>query len=293
MSGRQIISHVGGDVDLIIGGPPCQGFSSIGRGRLDDPRRELMKEFFRIVLETEPAFFLMENVVGLISGKNIGELHKHLGSVEGLYDLEGPTVLDASDFGAATRRKRVFVLGCRKDCHLSGAVLKDKEIERSSVADAIRDLSSLDPDGEEDGFDRWTYRNDLNISHYAKRLRCGGTETTGHRKTPHKAEVTARFEKLPQGATDPVGRYPRLSWDGLCPTLRAGTGPDKGSYQAVRPIHPTEPRVITVREAARLQGFPDWFRFHPTVWHSFRMIGNSVSPVLAEALLRQLRNAAA
>jgi DNA (cytosine-5)-methyltransferase 1 len=66
--------------------------------------------------------------------------------------------------------------------------------------------------------------------------------------------------------------------------LRAGTGSDHGSYQSVRPIHPAEPRVITVREAARLQGFPDRFRFHPTVWHSFRMIGNSVSPIMAQAI---------
>nr|WP_249812095.1 DNA cytosine methyltransferase [Bradyrhizobium sp. 188] len=87
------------------------------------------------------------------------------------------------------------------------------------------------------------------------------------------------------GEIDSVGRHPRLSWEGQCPNLRAGTGKDKGSYQAVRPIHPEEDRVITVREAARLQGFPDSFRFHPTVWHSFRMIGNSVSPIIAQAIL--------
>ncbi|MFS9669280.1 DNA cytosine methyltransferase, partial [Klebsiella pneumoniae] len=61
-----------------------------------------------------------------------------------------------------------------------------------------------------------------------------------------------------------------------------------GSYQAVRPIHPTSPRVITPREAARLQGFPDWFQFHPTKWHSFRQIGNSVSPIVAEHIMRVL-----
>ena len=87
-----------------------------------------------------------------------------------------------------------------------------------------------------------------------------------------------------QGHMDPIGRHPRLAWNGLCPTLRAGTGSDRGSYQSVRPIHPEENRVITVREAARLQGFPDNHLFHPTVWHSFRMIGNSVSPIMAEAI---------
>lgn len=72
----------------------------------------------------------------------------------------------------------------------------------------------------------------------------------------------------------------------FCPTLRAGTGPEKGSFQAVRPIHYDEPRVINSRKAARLQGFPDWFKLPPTIWHSFRQIGNSVSPIAAEAVLK-------
>lgn len=72
----------------------------------------------------------------------------------------------------------------------------------------------------------------------------------------------------------------------FCPTLRAGTGPEKGSFQAVRPIHFSEARVINPREAARLQGFPDWFVLPNTIWHSFRQIGNSVSPIAAEAILK-------
>ncbi|MNJ64000.1 Modification methylase BanI [compost metagenome] len=92
-----------------------------------------------------------------------------------------------------------------------------------------------------------------------------------------------------QGSVDPVGKHKRLHWDGFCPTLRAGTGSDRGSYQSVRPLHPVEDRVITPREGARLQGFPDDFIFHETVWHSFRMIGNSVSPIIAEVLLRNIR----
>src|SRR3546814_16995927 len=90
-----------------------------------------------------------------------------------------------------------------------------------------------------------------------------------------------RFIETAQGKVEPVSHYPKLAWSGQCPTLRAGTGAEKGSFQAMRPIHPTQPRVITVREGARLQGFPDWFMFHPTKWHSFRMIGNSVSPIVS------------
>jgi DNA (cytosine-5)-methyltransferase 1 len=107
--------------------------------------------------------------------------------------------------------------------------------------------------------------------------------------TNHATEVAKRYQDVQQGQTDPVSRSKKLAWDGLCPTLRAGTGSDKGSHQAVRPLHPEDGRVITVREAARLQGFPDWFTFHPTKWHSFRMIGNSVSPIVSKFLLGVIR----
>lgn len=75
---------------------------------------------------------------------------------------------------------------------------------------------------------------------------------------------------------------------GLCPTLRAGTGVEQGSYTSPRPIHPLLPRVISVREAARLHSFPDWFRFHRTKWHGFRQVGNAVPPLLARAVGQQI-----
>ena len=94
-----------------------------------------------------------------------------------------------------------------------------------------------------------------------------------------------RFAETKPGKREPISRTVRLDPNGLCNTLRAGTGRDHGAHQALRPIHPTEDRVITPREAARLQGFPDWFQFHPTKWHSFQQIGNSVSPIVAERIL--------
>jgi DNA (cytosine-5)-methyltransferase 1 len=114
--------------------------------------------------------------------------------------------------------------------------------------------------------------------------------TSGCIGTHHERSTIRRFEKLGPGNVDKVSRAIRLDAAGLCPTLRAGTDSERGSYQAVRPVHPTEPRVITPREAARLQGFPDWFRFAPTKWHSFRQIGNSVSPIVAEQILRVILN---
>jgi len=107
--------------------------------------------------------------------------------------------------------------------------------------------------------------------------------------TRHGEVVIERYKNLKFGQQDKVSKSVRLNPKGFCPTLRAGTGPEKGSYQAVRPIHYNLPRVITIREAARLQGFPDWFDFHPTIWHSFRQIGNSVSPIVAEKILSVIR----
>ena len=115
-------------------------------------------------------------------------------------------------------------------------------------------------------------------------------EVSGCMGTRHSPEVELRFSKLNFGQVDKVSKSTRLNPYGFCPTLRAGTGTERGSHQAVRPIHPSEHRVITVREAARLQGFPDWFVFHPTKWQSFRQIGNSVSPIVGEIILKQIWN---
>ncbi|PCR36678.1 DNA (cytosine-5-)-methyltransferase, partial [Klebsiella pneumoniae] len=80
----------------------------------------------------------------------------------------------------------------------------------------------------------------------------------------------------------------KLSMNGLCNTLRAGTASDRGAFTSPRPIHPIYPRVITVREAARLHSYPDWFRFHVTKWHGFRQVGNSVPPMLARSVGLQI-----
>jgi DNA (cytosine-5)-methyltransferase 1 len=112
---------------------------------------------------------------------------------------------------------------------------------------------------------------------------------TGCTGTMHSEELVRRYAGLQYGQSDPKTKSVKLDPKGYCPTLRAGTGPDRGSFQAVRPIHYLRPRVITPREAARLQGFPDWYQFDETKWHSFRQIGNSVSPLVAEFVLCKVR----
>ena len=154
----------------------------------------------------------------------------------------------------------------------------------ATVRAAIGDLQGAKFLRHEDGYDVWKTTSRGRPSAYALQLRASNGEFTGNNATTHTVAVKRRFAGIAQGDVDPIGRHPRLEWTGQCTTLRAGTGSDRGSYQSVRPIHPEQARVITVREAARLQGFPDDFRFHPTIWHSFRMIGNSVSPIIARAI---------
>jgi DNA (cytosine-5)-methyltransferase 1 len=229
----------------------------------------------------------MENVRGLGYDNARSVLAESLALIPSRYRILGPLILDAAEFGAATLRPRLFIIGYDPErCDaIKEEDIKEKKVAPATVRSAIGDLLDAEKIGETNGFDTWKITRGGRPSSYSSNLRSNDRTFTGHRVTIHTADVKKRFRKVVPGEVDLVGRHPRLSWDGQCPNLRAGTGKDKGSYQSVRPIHPDEPRVITVREGARLQGFHDSFRFHPTVWHSFRMIGNSVSPILAEAVL--------
>jgi len=298
------------DISGIIGGPPCQGFSAIGARNPNDPRNGLVLEFFRFVRAIRPAFFVMENVPGILLDGSRALLDRGMATVINEYTLLGPITIDASEFGAATRRRRVVVIGYRSDVDpiYEGDIETAKTNSVTTVFEAIHDLpgpedAMLQDDGEYvAAYQRQPERGPagayarraretppLGLSSALVRSRSKLSRVTGFKATLHTDAVRRRFAQLAQGSSDNISRCPRLAWYELCPTLRAGTGTERGSYQSVRPVHPEHARVITVREAARLQGFPDWFQFHPAQWHSFRMIGNSVSPFLAEAILRLLR----
>ena len=289
--GTDVIAAADGEVDGVIGGPPCQGFSDIGKRHPEDPRSRLLGEYFRIVREVRPYFFAMENVRGLGYSNARDVLEGALKLVMDDYAVFGPVLLNSADFGAATSRPRLFVVGIHKDYgdSLSLGDLEPRMGAAASVREAISDLEGAVVVRVKNGFDFWRITKRGRPFEYARRLRTGSGLFTGHKKTNHSRGVIHRFESVEPGGVDLVGRHPRLEWEGQCPTLRAGTGPDRGSHQSIRPIHPEHARVITVREAARLQGFPDGHRFHPTVWHSFRMIGNSVSPMMARVLLSAVR----
>lgn len=296
------------EIDGVIGGPPCQGYSRMGVCDIDDPRRRLLEDFFHHVNILMPKFFVMENVEGLMDKRNRPQLDKALSIADKRYTILEPIIIDASECGAATKRKRVVVVGfdpCRMG-YISPEELITKQ-PKTVIADAISDLPSpIRQSTNEHNYGYAKYPKHSKLSDYAKEMRAPAPKGLGSESaileqakgrvsglftTLHSPAVKKRYKTTQQGKTDKVSRSKKLAWNGFCPTLRAGTGSDKGSHQAVRPIHPSQGRVITVREAARLQGFPDWFTFHPTKWHSFRMIGNSVSPIVSRQVLSTIYEA--
>lgn len=316
LSGAEILEIINLKNSLIagvIGGPPCQGFSSIGHGNVDDKRNHLFVKFFELVAELNPLFFVAENVPGILNPKYSGIREEAFKNVSE-YHLLDPIRINASEYGAPTTRTRIFFIGYRDDPRISAITVSDiesmkvPESSRTNVYMALEGLPericysmnkkgyrTLNPDYCDPqckhSQSEFFYSRVFNL----RPIYVGDTEylakfdsehmVNGCIPTKHSSEVKKRFSKLQYGQRDIISKASRLDPAKYCPTLRAGTGPDKGSFQAVRPIHYKCSRVITPREAARLQGFPDWYKLPETIWHGFRQIGNSVSPIVAEAVL--------
>jgi DNA (cytosine-5)-methyltransferase 1 len=310
LDGNQLLHQAGinpGELDGLIGGPPCQGFSVIGHRRVADVRNNLFRKFFALVAQCRPKFFVAENVLGILDGQYGDIREEALDLVPRDYVLLRAMRLRASDFGAATSRERAFFIGYRADAVAAISESDFDAVKVKRVVTVARALRGLPPRiyskwlTEEMGWRSVSRMPRSNFSESivngipqgigdpeaVRRLREERT-VSGCLGTRHSAKVAARYARLQPGGKDETSKAVRLRLEGLCPTLRAGTDADRGSYQAVRPIHPTAARVITPREAARLQGFPDWFQFAPSKWHSFRQIGNSVCPFVAEAVLSVL-----
>jgi DNA (cytosine-5)-methyltransferase 1 len=171
-----------------------------------------------------------------------------------------------------------------------------------TVWDAIRDLPEADDYAELLERD-WVKARFKNSTEYASVLRGDDTDPTdfssarehdptlltSSRRTVHTDLSKKRFTETAHGDTEPVSRFLKLDPNGISNTIRAGTASDRGAFTSPRPIHPYSARCITVREAARLHSYPDWFRFHVTKWHGFRQIGNSVPPLLGRAVASKVR----
>lgn len=306
ITGRGIRSAAGlskdAVIDVVMGGAPCQGFSLMGQRALDDPRNSLVQDFIRLVRELQPLYFLFENVKGLTIGKHrqfLKELIKEL-SRSGYDVLQPWRVLNAKDYGVPQSRERFFLIGARR-----GQVLPSYPIQFADEVTCEEALGDL-PDAE--SFDQLLFDDEARAdyvdepSDYSALMRCTHKGSwkygyprewnrdflTSSRRTNHTSISRLRFDQTTPGTVEPISRFFRLSATGVSNTLRAGTDSARGAFTSPRPIHYKYARCVTVREMARLHGFPDWFRFNETKWHGGRQIGNSVPPPLAFAIAREL-----
>ena len=287
---------------VVVGGPPCAAFSVGGVRRADDERRGLVSEFARIIREIEPRYFVMENVPGILLPEARAVVDVFRRELEdGGYNLAEPWILDAADFGVPQRRRRVFMIGARRGLPLP------RTPERSSTApptarEAIGDLEALEGSEPRPGGE---LACTLGVaSSYASQMRdeapddgAGARTTrstrgilTGCGRVRHSPAVEERFRSVQPGTPEPISRFFRLHPDRTAPTIRAGTLSSRGGHTAPRPIHYAFPRCITVREAARLQSLPDWFRVDPTKWRGYMQVGNAVPPLLARAVAGAIRH---
>ena len=305
ISGAAIRRELSGPIDVIVGGAPCQGFSMIGKRALDDPRNQLIKHFLRLVVELEPSVFVLENVRGLTVGKHRQLLDELTVEFEAAgYSVTLPwQVLNARHFGVPQDRQRLFLMGA-KGTIAPRYPITEILVPTPTCQDALNDL----PDAEQ--YDELISSDSVcvgeptsSLSAYAKEMRCLDSEAWHHGykrkwdprlmtaslRTAHTEISRRRFHNTKPAAVEPISRFYKLAASGVSNTLRAGTDSARGAFTSPRPIHYRYDRCVTVREMARLHGFPDWFRFHVTKWHGGRQIGNSVPPPLARAVAVSVR----
>lgn len=247
------------EVDGVVGGPPCQGFSTAGKGDPDDPRNKLWLEYFRVVQEARPAFIVLENVPGLLHVKN----RRHFDGMLDAFRNVGYTmdygVLNAADFGVPQNRRRLFVTGGR-GFHIPLPSPPTRAVV--TVRDALADLEEA--------------------------------AAPNHHPPTHAPHIVERWTHLGPGEADPSYRRARLHPDRPSTTLRAGggygpTGNHLGGFHP--PIHYKFPRQLSVRESARLQGFPDSWILQGSKTAQGRQVGNAVPPPLARALANAVKRA--
>ncbi len=296
-------------LDVLIGGPPCQAFSVYNHKRgMHDDRSGLFREYIRIVEAMMPRFVVMENVTGMSSverGKAVKEIYSSLEKLG--YHVEH-RVLKAEEFGVPQQRRRIFFIGSRdgtninwpKPTHGTSAVpLFDLNLKPVvTVWDAIGDLPELQI---LEGLEIVDYTRDP-ISNYQSELRRNATMLFNH-VAPGLAQINIeRMKYIPQGGSwrdiperllpagmkkakrsDHTKRYGRLDPNGLASTILTKCDPHWGAF-----IHPTQDRTLTVREAARLQSFPDRVQFTGSRSEQFRQVGNAVPPLLARAVAQSV-----
>lgn len=245
--------------DILVGGLPCQGFSTLGKRNVKDERNYLWVEFIRLLKETEATAFLFENVPDLLKTFHFKKFYKE---AEKLGYKINYDVLNALDYGVAQNRRRAIIIGSLNNTPR----MPKKKRKRKTVRDAIGDLSII-PDGKKDHCSR--NATELSLERY-KHIPPGGNRFN----LPKRLQPPC-WRKLKRGASNMFGR---LEWDKPSGTIRTTfLQPECGRY-----LHPEANRSLTIREGARLQGFPDSFVFKGSSRQKAKMIGNAVPVPLAK-----------
>lgn len=281
---------------IVFGGPPCQGFSTSNQKTRNksNPKNWMFSEFFRVVEEACPEWVVFENVKGLLETEKgfflslISDQLKALG-----YSCQFGT-LNAKDFGVPQVRNRLFIVGNR-----SGKAFSFPQRSASktvTVKDAIWDLPHISNGANAS----WLPYSKKTSSVYAKSLRGGMQEVSNNITTQSAPQILERYKYVPQGGNWEkipehlmanyhdrtrchTGIYHRLSWREPSVVL--------GNFRKNMLIHPSENRGLSVREAARLQSFPDLFEFKGSIGFQQQQVGNAVPPLLAAAVFQSILNA--
>lgn len=278
------------DTDIIIGGPPCQGFSSANRWQKEkeDPRNKLFFEYIRFVDVLRPKAILIENVRGLLTRDNGYAKERITELLTGLKYNVTMKVLDASDYGVPQCRKRAIIIGVRNDICTEGFDFDSiKELPKVTVDEAISDIYGHEKEGS-----KTVYSQTESKSEYQKLMKDGMKMLLDHDVRYPADKVQERISFVPQGGNWvnvpahlwPSNRtnrhssaYKRLKQDAQSCTI--DTGNAHSNY-----FHPLYNRIPSVRESARLQSFPDSFEFTGPRGSKYRQVGNAVPPLLAKAV---------
>ena len=302
------------EIDVIVGGPPCQGFSTVrqrdgansGPRMVEDARRYLYQKFLSYVEYFKPKVFVMENVLGIKSadgGRYFTRVQKEARAIG--YRVH-PQTEKAVDLGVPQKRVRQLIIGTRLDLpnYFSGELKPaPRAVKSPTLGQAISDLPRLKAGAGEEETDYDMVRRKAHVRKYGKRYLYRTLEVqlaiklTAHRARPHSERDLGDFAKLREGEHCAEAmkrgekfdfpydkesfkdRYTRQHRDEPCSTIVAHLSKDGLMF-----IHPTQNRSLTPREAARVQSFPDWFEFPIARTHQFRVIGNAVPPLVAEAV---------
>ena len=279
-------------IDVVIGGPPCQGFSQKGKRKtINDERNFLFKHYVEVVKFVKPKYFVMENVPNLLTA----EKGFFLNEIKGLFKGYGYSirygVLNAADYGVPQNRRRAIIIG---KYLATPPELPLPCKQKVTIWDAISDLAYLES-GE--GEFEQEYRNSPK-SDYEKKMRKGSKILYNHMATKHSALALERLSLIPPNAGKEIlpkehitksvysGTWSRMEQNDVAVTIttRFDT-PSSGKF-----THPFLNRAITVREAARLQSFPDTFKFIGSKMSQMKQVGNAVPPLLARKIARVIMN---